>query len=442
VSDDCSPYSLGGWSWIAPWGWTWIDASPWGFAPFHYGRWFRWHNRWSWVPGPRSRRSVYAPALVGWLGGRGAGAGVAWFPLGPREAYTPGYAASQRYLSGVNLGSSPRSPNARYVNGTVPGAVTAVSQGAFTSGRAIRSVTRLSSAEVAQAGVTAMPPAIAPTRQSVLGPGGARAVMRPAAAVMNRPVVARLAPPAAPASFDRQLAAIHANGDRPVPGRSFAPTPALRGSGMPATRAAPGLSSAGTAAPAVDMRTLAERVHTLQTSVIPPVPPSQRQLPPVFQQPVAPRTSLEYPQGQPGFARPAPAAPAMRADRPPWAQQAGGRPAQVPENAPEERPPGSASAIEGARTTYGRPQAGSRQFEQPQQRQAEPPQRQFEPPQRQAEPAQRQFEPPQRQLMQHPPEAPPQAARPAPQGRPPEQQPRPEGHARGPQEGRSESQRR
>ena len=23
----------------APWGWTWVDDAPWGFAPFHYGRW-------------------------------------------------------------------------------------------------------------------------------------------------------------------------------------------------------------------------------------------------------------------------------------------------------------------------------------------------------------------------------------------------------------------
>jgi hypothetical protein len=24
---------------MSPWGWTWVDNAPWGFAPFHYGRW-------------------------------------------------------------------------------------------------------------------------------------------------------------------------------------------------------------------------------------------------------------------------------------------------------------------------------------------------------------------------------------------------------------------
>ena len=33
------PYSTGHWAWVRPWGWTWVDDAPWGFAPFHYGRW-------------------------------------------------------------------------------------------------------------------------------------------------------------------------------------------------------------------------------------------------------------------------------------------------------------------------------------------------------------------------------------------------------------------
>ena len=34
-----APYRFGHWVWISPWGWTWVDDAPWGFAPFHYGRW-------------------------------------------------------------------------------------------------------------------------------------------------------------------------------------------------------------------------------------------------------------------------------------------------------------------------------------------------------------------------------------------------------------------
>ena len=64
VSVDWSPYRYGRWVWVSPWGWTWIDDAPWGYAPFHYGRWAHVRNRWCWVPGPRHVRAVYAPAVV------------------------------------------------------------------------------------------------------------------------------------------------------------------------------------------------------------------------------------------------------------------------------------------------------------------------------------------------------------------------------------------
>ena len=63
------PYRLGHWVWVHPWGWTWVDHAPWGFAPFHYGRWVFVRARWCWVPGPRRIRAVYAPALVVFVGG-------------------------------------------------------------------------------------------------------------------------------------------------------------------------------------------------------------------------------------------------------------------------------------------------------------------------------------------------------------------------------------
>ena len=100
-----APYQDGHWVWIAPWGWTWVDAQPWGFAPFHYGRWAYVGNTWGWVPGPVVVRPVYAPALVGFVGGGGFGvssgfgegfAGVAWFPLGPRDVFVPSYRAAAR----------------------------------------------------------------------------------------------------------------------------------------------------------------------------------------------------------------------------------------------------------------------------------------------------------------------------------------------------------
>ena len=94
------PYCYGRWTWVAPWGWTWIEAEPWGFAPFHYGRWAAFGGRWGWVPGPPVVHPVYAPALVVFVHpGNGA---AAWFPLGPNEPYAPWYHSSTLYLNRVN----------------------------------------------------------------------------------------------------------------------------------------------------------------------------------------------------------------------------------------------------------------------------------------------------------------------------------------------------
>ena len=66
-----APYRNGRWSFIGPWGWTWVGAEPWGFAPFHYGRWTLIHGRWGWLPGSRTLRPIYSPALVGFVGAPG-----------------------------------------------------------------------------------------------------------------------------------------------------------------------------------------------------------------------------------------------------------------------------------------------------------------------------------------------------------------------------------
>src|SRR5262249_37377403 len=72
VSAGWVPYREGHWAWIDPWGWTWVDDDPWGYAPFHYGRWAFIENRWGWIPGPIAVQPVYAPALVVFIGGGAA----------------------------------------------------------------------------------------------------------------------------------------------------------------------------------------------------------------------------------------------------------------------------------------------------------------------------------------------------------------------------------
>ena len=112
VPVDWAPYSAGHWAWVRPWGWTWVDDAPWGFAPFHYGRWVYLRSAWCWAPGTYVARPVYAPALVAWIGGPrvglslsigGGGPPVGWFPLAPREVYVPSYSASTRYVREVNI---------------------------------------------------------------------------------------------------------------------------------------------------------------------------------------------------------------------------------------------------------------------------------------------------------------------------------------------------
>ncbi len=107
---DWAPYRYGHWRWVAPWGWSWIDDRPWGFAPSHFGRWALLGRRWSWLPGAYSPHPVYAPAVVAFLGTSGVGlsyAGgpgpaVAWFPLAPGEVYWPGDTSDLDYIRQLN----------------------------------------------------------------------------------------------------------------------------------------------------------------------------------------------------------------------------------------------------------------------------------------------------------------------------------------------------
>lgn len=155
VADDWAPYRVGRWVWVAPWGWTWVDQAPWGFAPFHYGRWVQVRGRWGWAPGTYVARPVYAPALVAWIGNPGwsasfsfgAAPAVGWFPLAPREVYVPGFHASSAYVHRVNhahirdMGLVDRAmrhgPPQSYVHRALPQAVTVVPSAFLREGRPI-----------------------------------------------------------------------------------------------------------------------------------------------------------------------------------------------------------------------------------------------------------------------------------------------------------------
>ncbi|MEP6939565.1 MAG: DUF6600 domain-containing protein [Rudaea sp.] len=226
VSAGWTPYSYGSWGWVGGYGWTWVDSSPWGFAPFHYGRWAYVHNRWGWCPGPAHVRPYYAPALVAFIGngnqrvGFSTGAPVGWFPLGPRDVYVPGYRVSRDYFTRVNIYtgigavqinnyygnySRGRFDFARYgyANRNVAGAVTAVPGNVFVGARQVRGsalpVTRETFANSRVSGFAA----VAPTRQS-LGFGGSRSVNAPRIANDRRIIAATRPPPPVPSFAERE----------------------------------------------------------------------------------------------------------------------------------------------------------------------------------------------------------------------------------------------
>ena len=220
VAPGWAPYHNGHWAWVDPWGWTWVDDAPWGFAPFHYGRWVAFDGYWGWAPGPYYARPYYAPALVAWYGGPswgvGFGGGFGWCPLGFGEPFFPWYRASGGYFRNVNI-SNTRITNITNItniynrngygaglygrNGigtpryaSRPGAFTAVSSNTLTRGLPVAA----NSVRVSPTALRNAPsigrPDVSPTRESVLGPKTGITAARPSSAIASRPSVNRMNP--------------------------------------------------------------------------------------------------------------------------------------------------------------------------------------------------------------------------------------------------------
>jgi hypothetical protein len=73
------PYTEGRWAWTDD-GWYWVSDEPWGWAAYHYGRWYYDDfYGWIWIPG-----YDWAPAWVEW---RYGGDYIGWAPLGPYAVF-------------------------------------------------------------------------------------------------------------------------------------------------------------------------------------------------------------------------------------------------------------------------------------------------------------------------------------------------------------------
>lgn len=206
VASNWVPYRNGHWAYVQPWGWTWVEDEPWGFAPFHYGRWAYIGSSWGWLPGPYGGQPYYSPALVAFVGGPGFSIGIgfgggvgveAWFPLGPGEPYFPTYNHSDGYLRQINatnirnvtnistITNISNVNNINYANRRV--ATTAVPTNIFNSGQAVaRRAIPVSAQQVARAQVIQRP-VTSPTRAAMLGGRPAAAPTRNARLATTTP---------------------------------------------------------------------------------------------------------------------------------------------------------------------------------------------------------------------------------------------------------------
>jgi hypothetical protein len=260
VAPDWAPYSDGSWMWEDPWGWTWVDAAPWGFAPFHYGRWVSFGGYWGWAPGPYWMRPWYAPALVAWFGGPrfgiglgfGFGGGFGWCPLGFGEPFFPWYRGSRGYFRNVNI-SNTRITNLRNITNNYynnrnggglygrngigmpryasrPGALTAVSRNTLERGLPVaQNAAKISPSALRNLSSSGIGrPDVSPTRASMLGRKAGQPAARPSAAAASRPTVSRMTPPANSSRPTATAASSHNTG-----------TPAARSTATPAASRAP-----------------------------------------------------------------------------------------------------------------------------------------------------------------------------------------------------------
>ena len=369
VAAGWAPYRDGHWAWVDPWGWTWVDDEPWGYAPFHYGRWLSIEGRWGWVPGPAEVRPVYAPALVVFVGGGGGFAGnMGWFPLGPREVYVPSYPVSRGYVNRVNVSNTnvnvtqvtnvynttiinktTNITNVTYVNRNVSGAVTAVPQRAFASGQSVaRATVPVNAREIAAAPTNARA-VVAPTSNSVLGlhSNTANRVAAPPAAVASRPIVAKATAPPPPVPFAARQQALAAHPGQPIARQEMQRLQPANNNAQAAARpqvkqAPPGKAATPTMGRPANQPPNAQPNQPMnQPGTRPGNPPAANERPaPNPAQPNRPTNNPPVPNNQP-VPNNRPVEPPARTDHPPVAQP-NSRPEPnqpQPNNRPEATPP-------------------------------------------------------------------------------------------------------
>ena len=351
VQPGWAPYTTGSWTLDPVYGWTWVDVAPWGWAPFHYGRWVFVNGFWAWAPGPLIARPVYAPALVAFFGGPSlsvsisvGGPGLGWVALGWGEPLVPWWGrpgfvhepswrgwGGPRVVNNVVINNNTvvnvRNINV-YRNTTVQNAVVVVNENRF--GRGPITAARVPQVDVKSLQPTHAGPRVTATAASFVPTAGRGA--RPPEENLKRSVVATRPPHVGPAST-----AVEA----PKAGSVGIATPAPRLVSAPPRRG----PDAVPARPPVGQRGVERRTPDSPQPILPPKPPEGRQATPQSRrepQVAAPAPSAPQPRTAPATAPPA---PARRPEKPqvaapPVRQPLPGEPAnRLSPNRGEAQPP-------------------------------------------------------------------------------------------------------
>src|SRR5437867_647781 len=202
VDNGWAPYQSGYWSMDYPYGLTWVSTEPWGYAPYHYGRWTYMSNDWFWVPESTYVYPTYSPALTAFI--PMGNSSFAWIALGPGDPYVPRY--YDPYWQPVYLTSQPAF--GQLANIYVPNAVTVVPVQYFGQVIDPRVITRVDPQTAVQYRPVLDPLTVDPLRQAAFATRQKeRRVDIPqsvAQRITNTTVIASTAPAAPP--FKRDLA--------------------------------------------------------------------------------------------------------------------------------------------------------------------------------------------------------------------------------------------
>jgi hypothetical protein len=354
VVADWAPYRFGHWTWVAGFGYAWVDDAPWGYAPFHYGRWVHVGGRWGWCPGNYVARPIWAPALVAWYGGSAwslsvttGGPVYGWVPLAWGEAYHPWWKRCShncwtRYNRpyAVTATERPSRPPSMYRNAQVAGAITAVSGTTLAAAKPV-AANRVSvpvHATSAAPVLTSSPPVRPlPVAAAAVSPGTRGAPPLPSTSyAVTKPRIAPL--PSSGTAVSTPSRATPSAATRPAP----PPASAFSGSTPPPSSVAPRGVESRTAVPRpMEPRTVEPRAMESRT-----VEPRIRQVPPQGTAPTQPSTA------QPLRAQPAPpvATPRVESQRAVTRQESVAVPPASPPSARTIAPAQTPSAASPARS--------------------------------------------------------------------------------------------